>query len=124
MSLYQRLLPLFRHAEWRACITAPENPIRSQDWLFIQSFFVIVDGQRFDKIYAHFEKSNYTDIWEWYDEPMEEPDRAMIEAIIRSKEATIRFVGLQYHADKKISAAQKAALKNMLDVYDAVSGTK
>jgi hypothetical protein len=93
-------------------------------WLFIDSFFVVADGRRFDKSYAHFERGSNTNIWEWYDDSMDEADRAMIEAIIRSKEATIRFVGAQYHADKKISAVQKEALKNVLAAYDALSANK
>lgn len=47
----------------------------------------------------------------------------MIEAIIASKDATIRFVGQQYRDDKKITASQKAALRRVLDAYKALGGT-
>jgi hypothetical protein len=42
----------------------------------------------------------------------------MIEAIIKSRNASIRFDGSQYYDTRTISAGQKAALKNVLKAYD------
>jgi len=51
----------------------------ANDWLFIRSFFVVADGQRFDKNHAEFERDNGSGgIWEWYDESTNAQDIAMI----------------------------------------------
>ncbi|MFT4179272.1 MAG: hypothetical protein QM612_07390 [Thermomonas sp.] len=95
----------------------------SDDWLFIRSIIVVADGQRFEKNGLDFERDHDSHIWEWYDANPTAEDLRMIEAVIASKDATIRFVGQQYHNDKKITASQKAALRRVLDAYKALGGT-
>ena len=95
----------------------------AEDWLFIQSFVVVADGQRFERNRVKFERDNNSRIWEWYDENLTDADLQMIKAIISSKEAVIRFNGRQYRKDKTITASQKAALQNVLDAYKALGGT-
>lgn len=92
-------------------------------WLFISSFIVIADGNRFERPRAKFKRDHDTKIWEWYDESPTAADLVMIQAIIESKDAVIRFNGQQYHDDRKITPAQKAALQNVLDAYK-VLGSK
>lgn len=94
----------------------------ADDWLFIESFVVVADGQRFEHNVVKFERDNDSTIWEWYDENLSESDLTMIRAVIGSKEAIIRFNGRQYRSDKKITSAQKAALQNVLDAYKALGG--
>jgi hypothetical protein len=95
----------------------------ADDWLFIESFIVVADGQRFDRVGTKFERDNASgDIWEWYDEAALAADVEMIRAVIASKDALIRFMGSQYHRDKPITAAQKAALGNVLSAYEALGG--
>lgn len=91
-------------------------------WLFISSFIVIADGKRFERSAAKFERDHSAKIWEWLDETPTAADLAMIDAIIKSKDAVIRFNGRQYYADRPITAAQKAALQNVLDAYKALGG--
>jgi hypothetical protein len=91
-------------------------------WLFIESFIVVADGQRFEQPVATFERDNDSMIWEWYDEKVSESDMQMIKSIISSKDATIRLNGHQYHKDVKIKPNQKTALQNVLDAYSALGG--
>ena len=94
----------------------------ANDWLFINSFTVVADGQRFDRSAVNFERDNNNMIWEWYDENLSSSDLQMIRAVIASKEAVIRFNGRQYRKDVNITTAQKAALQNVLDAYTALGG--
>lgn len=86
------------------------------DWLFIDSAQVSVDGVVYDLDAPDWDRDNNTSIWEWSDEVLS--DRGMVEAIIRSKKAIIRFDGDKYYDTRTISAGQKAALKNVLSAYD------
>ncbi len=107
-------------------ITGPWLQLKIQyhadDWLFIRSFLVVADGQRFEYSRVSFERDHGSDIWEWYDKGVTSDDMRMIEAVASSKEAVIRFFGQQYSSDKKITAAQKTALRNVLDAYNALGG--
>lgn len=91
----------------------------SDDWLFIDSAAINVDGQNYD-IYGDWERDNNSRIWEWIDEKLE--DKEMIEAIIKSKSAVIRFEGSQYYNTRTISPAQKNALRDILLAYDGLRG--
>lgn len=94
----------------------------ASDWLFINSFTVVADGQRFDRSGVRFERDNNNMIWEWYDENLSASDLQMIRAVIASKETVIRFNGRQYRKDVTITSAQRAALQNVLDAYTALGG--
>lgn len=94
----------------------------AEDWLFIESFIVVADGRRFERNGVGFERDNDSKIWEWYDESLSQSDLTMIRAVVNSKEAVIRFNGRQYRNDKTITAAQKAALQNVLDAFKALGG--
>lgn len=97
----------------------------ADDWLFIDSFFIVTEGQRFEKPIAKFERDHGSgSVWEWYDENVSDADLAMIKAIIKSKKATIRFNGNQYHKDHTITAQEKRALQNVLDAFGALGGSK
>ena len=95
----------------------------SDDWLFIDSFIVVADGKRFERSNVNFERDHDSEIWEWYDESLSASDMEMINAVISSKDATIRFNGRQYRNDKPITAAQKSAMRNVLDAYKAAGGS-
>lgn len=86
------------------------------DWLFIDSARINVDGEIYNLTGYEWERDNDSSIWEWIDEPLD--DREMIEAIIKSKKAVIRFDGDQYYDTRTISQAQKTALKNVLRAFD------
>ena len=89
----------------------------ADDWLFINSAKVNVDGVIYTVGSSEWERDNDSDIWEWIDEPLS--DRSLIEAIIKSKSSVIRFEGTQYYDTRTISATQKRALRDVLDAYDS-----
>ena len=89
----------------------------SDDWLFIKSAKVNVDGVIYSVGSSEWERDNDSDIWEWIDEPLS--DRSLIEAIIKSKSSVIRFEGTQYYDTRTISSTQKRALRDVLDAYDS-----
>lgn len=89
----------------------------ADDWLFIDSVKINVDGKVFDVGVYDWERDNDSDIWEWIDEPLS--DRSLIEAIIGSKSSVIRFNGSQYYDTKTISSSQKRALRDVLEAFDS-----
>ena len=86
------------------------------DWLFIQRARVNVDGRVYELSASEWKRDNNSNIWEWSDERL--GDREMIEKIIRSRSAVIRFDGRQYYDTRTISSTQKAAMKTVLDAWD------
>jgi hypothetical protein len=89
----------------------------SDDWLFIDSAAVNVDGENYS-ISGDWERDHDSRIWEWIDETLD--DREMIEAIIKSKSAVIRFEGNQYYNTRTISASQKQSMRDVLLAYDGL----
>jgi tetratricopeptide (TPR) repeat protein len=89
----------------------------SDDWLFIESAAVNVDGENYS-ISGDWERDHDSRIWEWIDETLD--DREMIEAIIKSKSAVIRFEGNQYYNTRTISASQKQSMRDVLLAYDGL----
>ena len=95
------------------------------DWLFIKSYFFNIDGETYDITpnYGDINRDNDSDVWEWYNQPATADNIEMIQKIIKSKKAVMRLEGSKYHKDVIISQAQKAALKNVLTVYQGLGGT-
>jgi hypothetical protein len=100
------------------------NPLRlrvqyyDDDWLFIDSAQIAVDGKIYDLNFTEWKRDNDSMIWEWADEVLS--DREMIEAIVKSKRAVIRFDGDQYYDTRTISPTEKRALRNVLDAHDSI----
>lgn len=104
----------------------------SDDWLFIKSFEVNVDGN------IIFNSSDYTNglkfdrdnsdgyIYETYqhivaksyDSTVDEVWLSMLREIANSQKSTIRFYGTQYYDDFVVSEKDKQSIKNILDVWD------
>lgn len=94
------------------------------EWLFIESYFVNVDGETY-KITPNFgevERDNDSDVWEWYDVNASDENIEMIQKIIKSKKTIVRLEGRQYYKDVIITQTQKVALKNVLTVYQGLGG--
>lgn len=92
------------------------------DWLFVEKFTIKADDDVFhieEKRYGEIERDNGSGgIWEWLDREVTEREMTVIQSIIESKNAVIRFKGKHYHSDKKISEAEKKALSNIVLVYE------
>lgn len=94
------------------------------DWVFFESITLVVDGQRYYKVYNYFdvERDNgYGDVWEYVDISPSEADIEMLRAIANSKETIVRFQGDNYHYDLTIKASDKTAIKQILDAYELVT---
>lgn len=99
----------------------------ADDWLFIRSYTINVDGTKYDLYPGLLGNEVETDndygmIWEWWEtrvEPNSE-ELEIVEAIIKSKRAVIRFNGSQYYDDRTITSTEKRALSNALKAYRAL----
>lgn len=104
----------------------------SDDWLFIKSFEVNVDGN------IIFNSSDYTNglkfdrdnsdgyIYETYqhivaysyDSTVDEAWLSILREIANSQKSTIRFHGTQYYDDFVVSEKDKQSIKDILDTWD------
>ncbi|MFD2328960.1 hypothetical protein ACFSR7_06830 [Cohnella sp. GCM10020058] len=60
--------------------------------------------------------------WEYYDNLLMPDEFAMIEDIISSSKTIVRHEGKRTYIDRVITANEKAALRHVLDAYEAVGG--
>ena len=92
------------------------------DWLFVESASVNIDGDvRELDVGSEWERDNGSgDIWEWVDVTATESHLSLIKDVIKSKSAVIRYFGSQYRNDRTITSAQKRALQNVLNAYEAL----
>ncbi len=97
----------------------------ADDWLFIEKYTIKADDQTFTitTSYGEVERDNGSGgIWEWYDKPASASQLAMVETIVGSKKAVLRYHGRQYYRDKTITANEKRRLKEVLVAYEALGG--
>lgn len=96
------------------------------EWIFWKSMTIMVDGHKYYKV-GDTVRDNDTEVWEYYDEAldsnigMDDSDIQMLVAIANSKETIIRFQGNEYHYDLTVTASDKAAIKNVLALYEALT---
>lgn len=92
------------------------------DWLFVDRASINVDGEIYDLNVSssEWERDNDHRIWEWIDIVPTQYHLTMIDSIIKSKSAVIRFYGSQYRDDRTITTTQKRALANVLNAYQAL----
>ena len=92
------------------------------DWLFVESASINIDGDvRELDVGSDWERDNGSgDIWEWVDVNANESHLSLVRDVINSKSAVIRYFGSQYRDDRTITSAQKRALQNVLDAYEAL----
>ncbi len=101
-----------------------EIQYEGSDWLFIKSYFFNVDGFTYELTpdYGVIKTDNDTNVWEWYNEPIDTDQIDLIQKIIKSKSAVMRLNGSQYYKDVTITATQKAALQHVLTVFQGLGG--
>lgn len=96
------------------------------DWLFIEGYTILVDGQRFEireEEYGEIKTDNgYGGIWEWLTRVVGPDELKMIEAMKDGKEVKIRYNGKDYYHDDVITETQKKALRNVYNLYQALGG--
>lgn len=92
------------------------------DWVFFKTITVLVDGERYYKLFNYFdiERDNeYGNVWEWIDEEPSDSDIEMLRAIAASNETIVRFEGDAHHYDLTVKASDKAAITTVLDAFEA-----
>jgi len=97
----------------------------AKDWLFINKYTIKVDNETYTiDADGKVERDNSSRIWEWYDEPIDSASYNILLKVMESNNAVIRCIGTQYHNDRIISGQEKKAIKNVLDAYDSLGGTR
>lgn len=89
----------------------------SDDWLFIEKGILLIDGEKFN-ITGNWETDHNSGIWEWLDIQVRESERMILDKLINSKLAKIRYEGRQYHDDRTITSKEKSIIKKTLEIYD------
>ncbi|WP_152599623.1 hypothetical protein [Hoeflea sp. BAL378] len=94
----------------------------STDWLFVENVKAWYDGAKETLFVGRFERDNNTTIWEWVDISPKSDQIELLRSIAKSKESILRFEGNQYHRDVKLSAGDKAAIRDVLEAYEIMKG--
>jgi len=89
----------------------------SDDWLFIERAILMIDGEKYT-VTGNWERDNNSDIWEWLDLSVEENELLILEKLVNSKDAKVRYEGRQYHNDRTISSKEKSIIKKTLEIYN------
>lgn len=97
----------------------------ADDWLFIQSYKIKSDSTFFEIVPTDRVNTDNSGgrIWETYDVSMTSDTYKMMKSVSESKEAKIRCNGKQYYDDRKITPAEKKAIRNVLELYDLLDGS-
>lgn len=96
----------------------------AEDWLFIEKYTIKADEETFtiSPGYGEIETDNSTTIWEWYDTTAGPRELRIARAIANADEVVIRYEGSQYYRDRVVRRAEKTALRNVLNAFEALQG--
>ena len=96
----------------------------SDEWLFFKKVQFSIDDKAFEYIPSNTEtdSGNGGKIWEWFDEPVHESDKELLNALANAKSAKMKFIGSQYYDIKTISSNQIADIKRTIELYQAMGG--
>lgn len=89
----------------------------SENWLFIDKLSVKVGESVLPLILGQFDRDNNNFIWEWADVSVSEDSLSVLHSMTLSDDVTLRFHGQKYHHTQKFSDREKAALDEILSVY-------
>ena len=62
-------------------------------------------------------------VTEWYNQVATPENIELVQKIMNSTKTVMRLEGSEYYEDVTISSAQKAAIRNVLTVYQGLGGT-
>lgn len=91
---------------------------RSDDWLFIKGCTFLIDGQTYELMTGNFERDNDSEIWEWYDEELNQSSALIVEKLLSCKSAKVRYQGSQYYDDRVITASQLKAIRQTVALHE------
>ncbi len=92
----------------------------ADDWVFFKKIIFSVDGKNTTKSFNYFDvtrDNEYGDVWEYVDIDVGNYEIALLESIANSNRTIIRFQGDNYYHDFTVSEADKAAIRQMLNVF-------
>ena len=95
------------------------------DWIFFEDVTVWIDGTIYEKEFDYYDITRDNDggeVWEYTDVVVEgwdiDDNLEMLREIADSDETIVRFEGDDYQYDLTVSAKDKAAIRDVLTVYD------
>jgi len=91
------------------------------DWVFFESVIIAVDEARYTKTFKYSDITHGNGggmVGELIDLEASDADIAMLRTIVNSDNTTVRFKGDDYMHDYTLTAADKAAIQDVLIVYD------
>jgi hypothetical protein len=92
---------------------------RSDSWLFVHSFTVQVDGQKYKFNNKTFKQDSGSGaVWEWLDQRAGEKHLSMLSAVSKADDVVIRFYGKNYFYDHEVSRDEKQGITNILSAYE------
>ncbi len=92
-----------------------------EDWLFIESITISVDGTIHKFMKDKIQRDNSSgDVWEWSDEAMTTDDYNMYKSIASSQKTILRFDGNKYYKDHVVTKTEKDGINQILDAYDKI----
>lgn len=90
--------------------------------LFIERFKVVTDGKTFQSPPINFETDTTGKVREWANLRLDDPEvRDLVERIISSNKAVIRFQGRQYYQDLVVPDRMKNDMRAMLKAIDSIN---
>lgn len=101
----------------------------AETWLFIKNYIFNIDGEKYEinPGLLGVQKDMSTDlnspgVWEYYDLTLDDSDMDMLQKLVGSGKTIMRLEGDQEYVDQTLTAAQKNALRRVLDAYIAAGG--
>lgn len=94
----------------------------SNDWVFFEKVTIAADDERFYIYCDYFDvvrDNDWNDIWEYLDVAVGDYEMEILNAIADSSKTVVRFEGDNYYDDFTVTAADKQAIREMLDAYAA-----
>ncbi|MCI6711858.1 MAG: hypothetical protein MR576_07765 [Firmicutes bacterium] len=99
-----------------------ESSYKGSEWIFWESLIFVIDGNTQTKTFNYYdinrETSNVGGVYECYNGVIDSLDIELFRKIADSNETIIRFNGDNHNYDLTVSASDKQAIKDVLDLYD------
>ena len=90
------------------------------DWVFFKKITFAVDSERVTKTFNYFDvtrDNDSGDVWEYVDLDVYSSEVSLLQKIANSTTTVVRFEGDDYYRDVTISAKDKEAIRQCLEVY-------
>jgi len=96
----------------------------ADDWLFFKKVQFSVDQVPFEFYPSSIETDHGSgNIWEWSDDELQGDDLKMIKDIAYAKNVKMKLIGRQYYKIKTLSNKQISAIKDALELFEAMGGS-